>query len=604
MKNESKGKTIKIIFWTVLVTVAVLGTSYALFSEVLLGKKHYVLESGGLKVYLDESKHDTNITVSNSLPVIDEVGMNNDAYKFSLVNEEEENLEYTIYLKEDEVENQTPSEMIKYYYTRDIDDIKVKRIMPEQQDEEGNYFLETGVLPAKSTYNYTFRMWLSYEADERAMGTEYSVHLEVNAKQSLYIYKDAILNGCDPVLSDNLISVLIDNKGTVRKVSPSKKWYDYASQEWANAVVLVDDTKEYLEGEIIPEDNIESYFVWIPRFKYKIFNDTVYTGLTALEDRVQEIEVEFENKDTTVSNGTTTGSWLTHPAFTSFDTNGFWVGKFETGYKGANSTGAAKVNSSDSTKLQIKPDVYSWRGVTLGNAFKASYDYLRNDESHLMKNTEWGAVAYLQYSKYGSRRSVRNNNHSSYKTGYAAILEPTLGYSATSILGNLYGTTTDIIVSYNAEIGYTASTTGNITGIYDTSGGAWEYVMGYNVNENTPGGESGLVSIYEDFFTNNKWEKYYDKYSNLVADNTKYETGLLGDATREMGPFGDVTNPDGSTRHRTSWHSDQAHFVHPSNPWFIRGGNWICGAESGIFAFASYTGRVHEEISFRIVLTP
>ncbi len=58
------------------------------------------------------------------LPVIDEAGMNNDAYKFSLVNEEEEDLEYTIYLKEDEVENQIPSEMINYDYTRDIDDIK------------------------------------------------------------------------------------------------------------------------------------------------------------------------------------------------------------------------------------------------------------------------------------------------------------------------------------------------------------------------------------------------------------------------------------------------------------------------------------------------
>ena len=150
------------------------GLSYALFNEILFGEKHYVLESNGLKVYLDESKHTTNIRVTNTLPTLDEIGMKNDAYNFTLTNEEEEDLEYTIYLKEDEVENQTPSEMIKYYYTRDIDDIKVKRIITEQQDEEGNYVLETGVLPAKSTYNYTFRMWLSYETDKRARRDKYS----------------------------------------------------------------------------------------------------------------------------------------------------------------------------------------------------------------------------------------------------------------------------------------------------------------------------------------------------------------------------------------------------------------------------------------------
>jgi len=588
-----------------LVVAIGIGASYALFSEILFGEKHYVLESGGLKVYLDESKHTTDITVGEAVPILDEEGVRLESYQFSLANEENRDLEYTIYLKEDEVENQTPSEMIKYYYTRDIDDIKVKRIMTEQQDEEGNYVLETGILLAKSTYNYTFRMWLSYEADESVMGTKYSVHLEVNAKQSLYVYKEEALNGCDPVLSANLVPVMIESDGTVKKTSLGKKWYDYTNKEWANAVVLMDDTKEYTEGEIIPEANIESYFVWIPRYKYKIFNDTVYTGTTTLENRVQEIEIEFENKETAKSTGTTTGSWLTHPAFVSFDTNGFWVGKFETGYKGATTTAEAHVNTSDSAKLQIKPNVYSWRNITVGNAFKTSYDYLRSDESHMMKNTEWGAVAYLQHSKYGSSMSVRINNNNSYKTGYASVSEPTLGYNnGTSIEGNLNGTTDDVTSPYNTPTGYTASTTGNITGIYDMVGGAWEYVMGYNINANAVGGSSELTSIYGDFFTNSKWEKYYDKYSNIEVDASKYQTGLLGDATREMGPFGTVKDPDGGTRYRTSWYGDLANFVYPVNPWFARGGSWLYGVESGAFSFHHGSGGVRAHISFRVVLTP
>ena len=136
----------------------------------------------------------------------------------------------------------------------------------------------------------------------------------------------------------------------------------------------------------------------------------------------------------------------------------------------------------------------------------------------MMKNTEWGALAYLQHSNYGSRSSVRLNNNSSSITGYAAIIEPTLGYNnGTSIDGNLIESTLinqDGINTkmYNTTTGYTASTTNNISGVYDMSGGAHEYVMGYNLSAASVGDSSGLTSIYGDFFTNKTYEKYYDKY--------------------------------------------------------------------------------------------
>ena len=34
-------------------------------------------------------------------------------------------------------------------------------------------------------------------------------------------------------------------------------------------------------------------------------------------------------------------------------------------------------------------------------------------------------------------------------------------------------------VTYNTKIEYLASTTGNISGIYDINGGAWEYMASY-----------------------------------------------------------------------------------------------------------------------------
>ena len=114
---------------------------------------------------------------------------------------------------------------------------------------------------------------------------------------------------------------------------------------------------------------------------------------------------------------------MTHPAFLAFNTTGMWIGKFETGYSGATSTSEAESNKADVSKAIVKLNVYSWRGIQVANAFTVSYNYKRELESHMMKNTEWGAVAYLSHSIYGINDEVRLNNNSDYLTGYAATTE-------------------------------------------------------------------------------------------------------------------------------------------------------------------------------------
>ena len=182
----------------------------------------------------------------------------------------------------------------------------------------------------------------------------------------------------------------------MKKASLGWEWYDYETQRWANAVILNNESEVYYDGDIIPEDNIESYFVWIPRYKYQIFNEQVgnYTGKDGVSTDYglsKQIQVTFETKDVAKSNGSTYNSWLTHPAFTSFDTNGIWVGKFETGYKGATSTEGAQQNPNNGVngtpdKVMIKPNVYSWRNIQVANAYWTSYNYKREYDSHMMKN--------------------------------------------------------------------------------------------------------------------------------------------------------------------------------------------------------------------------
>ena len=443
-----------------------------------------------------------------------------------------------------------------------------------------------------------------------ALNTDLSISGDAIVKKKIQ-YKEDILNGTDPVIKDELIPVTIENDGTVRKANIYSEWYNYEKQQWANAVILINEDIEYQINDVIPESNIESYFVWIPRFKYKIFDEGNYNGLTEVEQAEQTIEVIFENKDTLVSNGTKIGEWLTHPAFTSFDSNGMWVGKFETG-----TTLTSNYNVRNGNSVRIKPNIVAWQNIQVANAFYSSYDYKRNLDSHMMKNTEWGAVAYLQHSIYGSRKKVRINNNSARITGYAANNEPTCGYTASNLACNRYCSDESCNSPYNTSTGFLASTTANISGIYDMSGGAWELVMNFMKSESgnmligyTVSSNSGFNGIYASNNTENTEgldipndNKYYDVY-NYITENYQFYQRILGDATGELGPFGSKTYYN-TERNVTSWYESRAGFIKSTMSTFTRGGSYGDGSYSSIFGINSDTGRAANNISFRIVLTP
>ena len=467
--------------------------------------------------------------------------------------------------------------------------------------------------------------------------TDWSVKVlnmtERNTKCTLYFersYSEAILNGTDPVLKDPLIPVTIESNGTVKKADLTNEWYNYENKEWANAVILKDESTNtnYNSGDTIPEDAIESYFVWIPKYRYQLWDLGLYDSLTSIDTfKVHEIQIIFGDYNTSddkegecttpMESGTSgncaVGDYMTHPAFLSIPSTGFWVGKFETGYNGATNRSKAEQNVNDSSKIIVKPNTYSWRGIQVANAFYSSYNYKRELDSHMMKNTEWGAVAYLQHSAYGSSTSVRINNNSDYITGYAANNEPTCGYTGTNEECNKYCNDGTCNTAYPNSV--LASTTGNITGIYDMSGGAWEYVMNVVIDEEgniisgrdsiNNSGFNGKFSIDGDSLNdgyNLPSKKYYDTYIYATVDE-QYQRRILGDATGEMGPFANVTYLT-QTRKIGSWYNDIASFIFYGAPYFSRGAGNIDGLIAGLFAFRTDNGRAVDSGSFHLILTP
>ena len=91
---------------------------------------------------------------------------------------------------------------------------------------------------------------------------------------------------------DGLIPVELSPSGDTVTVADSEMsdWYDYDNKKWANAVLVTEDTHArsyYLNnpGITIPQEDILAYYVWIPRYSYKVWQ---YSGVS---DTVQEREI-------------------------------------------------------------------------------------------------------------------------------------------------------------------------------------------------------------------------------------------------------------------------------------------------------------------------
>ena len=370
-----------------------------------------------------------------------------------------------------------------------------------------------------------------------------------------------------PELATNMIPITYNGSNWVY-ADISEEWYDYDAKEWANAVVLNSGVSKSV-GDTISESEIALWYVWIPRYKYQLFNanngsvsqqlinvtfesGTASTGTVSCTDAVSG-----SGSSSQTCTNASNGNWYTHPAFTfgSEQVTGFWVGKFEV--------------SGSTSKITVKPGVSSLRSTTVSAFFTAIQNmrttYSLSGDSHMMKNMEWGAVAYLKQSSYGlGTTDITINSNSSYYTGG--------GSSSTS---------------YKSNTGQ--STTGTVYGVYDMSGGAIEYVMGNMVNS------SGGFYSSSAGFSSAPDAKYYDKYT-YGTSYTDHGRGKLGDATKEtLSTFGSSTG---------GWYSDYAHFVISSDSWFRRGGYCYSTSSAGVFYFDRHHGGSGNRYSARAVLIP
>ena len=544
----------------VLLFVMVIGVSYAAYKFSAAGTKENVISTGTISMSYSQNSF---IDLKHTYPKTDTYAIatkeDKSSMEFSVSMETSgtKQINYVLALTEIQEGETLKSDKVKIYLEKEgkvvnnfetnkgktIDSFKNKYV-------EGlidNYAIYQDILTTSNkTHHYTLTAWI----DESG----------ANA----------------PVLASNMIPVYYDETNNVWKkadasnTNKTNSWYSYNSSGeykgmWANAVTVTSTNRQtYLNatpGTTIPMDDITTMWVWIPRFN--AVTPSNYNGGTQASPGA--IDVTFVKQNETAIDAFTFGNK---------QLSGFWYGKFEVGHTTlASSTtddnlGCTNEICSNANGIIIKPNVTSLRFNNVSNFFFASrsmeqtgnsFGFVSSEvDTHMSKNNEWGAVAYLTQSIYGRCTSsttcteIGINNNRSFITGYGAPA------------GSKSNVTNG---AYNTALGKEASTTETIYGIYDMSGGAWERVMGvYNKTIKTSGFSS---------FPN---EKYYNNYTG---------TTYTGHALTET----------------SGWYSDIAYFVNSSNPWFIQGGNLGDSTYAVVFSFYNSGGYSSSNGSSRFVIS-
>ena len=561
------------------------------------------ISAGTLQLsYTNESEA---VSLNNAVPQSNEQGLNNDTYSITLTNTSTIKSYYELSLNNNcTVGNSYTVNGSSVTANVCIPNNYIKVAVKTSNDEDytikngGNVILK-GYLEAKENISFEMIIWLAEETPNDYQGqTETGTPRNVIYNGNFKIYTRQILDQNEtldssgankPVLASNMIPVYYDEieevwkKADVNNSNSSYQWYSYESSGnykgmWANAVTVTSTNRAtYLNaavGTTIPMDDINTMWVWIPRFN--AVTPSNYNGGT--KEKPNAIDVTFVKQNETAIDAFTFGDK---------ELSGFWYGKFEIGGTLASSCTNETCNVSN---IVVKPNVTSLRSQTVSSFFFASrsmeqtgnsFGFVNSEvDTHMSKNNEWGAIAYLTQSIYGrctnrtTCTEIGKNNSSSFMAGYGAPAG-----SDSSVTNG----------AYNTVLGKDASTTGTIYGIYDMSGGAHEYVMGVLADTNgNP--RSGYSSSTNSGFT------------GMLQDGTTY-TGVSFPDGKYYNLYTGSSYTGHALTETKNWYSDMASFVSSFNPWFVRGSYYNVGAIGGVFSFFNIGGNSDGIISSRLVIS-
>ena len=484
-----------------------------------------------------------------------------------------------------------------------------------------------------SRRRYTFMGW-STASDSKDVMYKLGDNYTENESVTLYaVWESSLIPSVAnaPVLGEGMKAVYWDDENATNEFEydtfmladgiPNTTIYSYTmgdgvtdtkTAKWANAKTTDDG----------------SYWVWIPRYAYKLiyYTNSNRTIESTTKTKYGDVDVLFmygtsdtQYRDKDGNPKDLPEGYKVHPAFQKMtaeeeaagnnplgkwddELQGIWVMKYEASIEmsadsstwiATSATTGLTTNAGNTSTIKSrmvsKPSVTSWRSNHIEYMYQNCVSMYPEINTHQMKNSEWGAVAYLTYSPYGRNgEELAVNQCSSYYTGAgkgkgtSMIYNNTYEHDATDASGNIVGYVFKDNYAWNTDLGKLASTTGNIYGIYDISGGAAEYTAAYlnNGSTNLTTNGSNLVSALE---LRNK-----QVYSSTVSDGTSNSGSADYQLCNDL--YGDAIYETSTSYSSGSWCNDYVCYPSGAGPFFCRGGYYHDDNDAGAFHFIGATG--------------
>lgn len=209
-------------------------------------------------------------------------------------------------------------------------------------------------------------------------------------------------NGEDWVVAD------IDNVKFSSVFEEDYSWYNYNKGYWANTIIVKQEAYKnyvndqgYIMGKKVNNEDTISWWVWIPRFEYKIqWGEYMINFLSTQDEITQGYQIAEAFVDPSYNSSSTNKKLNKNYA----ENNGFWVSKYELGKEG------------DTYVVKKLEDTTKYITNATALAFLAYGQGI--DGSHTIRNTEWNTVALLSLSKYGSKDDRSEYTTSNYSGVY------------------------------------------------------------------------------------------------------------------------------------------------------------------------------------------
>lgn len=519
-----------------------------------------------------------------------------------------------------------------YEITYDLNGGTIDTAIAKQTKKYNQDIVLSSSRPSKR--RYTFIGWaISKNATEANYqpGDKYTANEDV----VLYaVWKSNLIGSIanEPNLGRGMYAVSWENEDGTVEYTNTNFTYEMYNYKMGDGVT---DTKDSKWANAITTDD-GSYWVWIPRYAYKI---TYYTDSTKSTESSEKtlygsIDVLFMYLDSDTLYRDVNGNpielpegYRVHPAFQNiseeestagknslgkYDNSalGIWVMKYEASREDSTDGGSTwlpttasygggdilttNAGNTATTKIRVvsKPSVQSWRNISISNIYNNLLNINTTLNTHQIKNSEWSAVVYLAYSPYGRNgNEIAENQCSDNYTGAGK------GQGASTVFDGFYSYDDEFEKTYawNTELGKLSSTTGNIYGVYDMAGGAWEYTSSYIDNGNAN------LSKYGADLINSTSLIFKQVYSSSVNNGTsaKQENYELNSNI-----YGDAVQETSSIEQSSAWLSDYMSFPDGSTIFFVRGGGFGVKDVNGPFSINGWTGAAMNVIGSRAVAIP